>query len=195
MNSYKSSVYAFALYFVVICGGCVPNPNPNNESKDKFNEVQSITVELAWSAEYDSSPFTSLFNFLVPNVFAVLPPDYQPHYHLHLVFDHNSKTITDTYKYFTGMNSSAMTTSTKVRGSDVYDQISQYMEGIYLCEVKARENNGWVGPRQPVINIDFYEKITSGVLFADNPLAMTGDTKLCSEEFGNYLLSLMDDRR
>ncbi|MCI5168032.1 MAG: hypothetical protein D3903_18580 [Candidatus Electrothrix sp. GM3_4] len=192
MNAYKFSVYFFILYFAVMCGGCVPNSNSN---KNKFNELESISIELLWSDEYDSSPFTSFFRFFIPTVFAALPPDSQPHYQLNLVFDHKSKTIRDTYKKFTGMDSSAMTTSTVVRESEVYNQISQYMEGIYLCEAKALENNGWVGPAQPLINITFSETINSNILFNGNPLGMTGETELCSEAFGKYLLSLRDDRR
>ena len=194
MNAYKTSVYFFILYFAVICGGCISNSN--NTNKDKFNELELINIELLWSDEYDSSPFTSFFKFLIPTVFAALPPDYQPHYQLNLVFDHKSKTISDTYKKFTGMDSSAMTTSTVVRESEVYNQISQYMEGIYLCEAKALENNGWVGPAQPLIKVTFSETTISNILLSGNPLGMTGETELCSKDFGKYLLlSLMDDRR
>ncbi len=195
MNAYKSSVYFCMLSFAVMGAGCVSNSDLSSMNKNKFNELESISIELAWSDEYDSSPLTSFFRFFIPTVFAALPPDYQPHYQLNLSFDHNSKTISDTYKYFTGMDSSAMITSTRVRESDVYNKISQYMDGIYLCEATALEDNGWVGPAQPLLNITFSETIISNILFSGNPLATTDTIELCSREFGEYLLSLRDDRR
>ncbi|MDU9049072.1 MAG: hypothetical protein Q3M30_09480 [Candidatus Electrothrix sp. Rat3] len=199
MKFCKFSVCLFMLSFAVMSAGCGSNPdanNVNNVHQNKFNELESISIELAWSDEYDSSALTSFFRFLVPTVFAALPPDFQPHYQLNLSFDHNSKTILDTYKHFTGMDSSAMTTSTKVRESEVYNKISQYMKGIYLCEgTTALENQGWVGPVQPLIKITFAETTISNILFSGNPLAATDTIELCSRDFGEYLLSLMDDRR
>ncbi len=202
MNFCKFLVYFFMLSFAVMSAGCVPNPdaknlnNLNNVNQNKFNELESISIELAWYDDYDPSPLTSFFRFLVPTVFAALPPEYQDHYQLNLSFDHNSKTISDTYKHFTGLDRSAMTTSTRVRESEVYNKISQYMKGIYLCQgTTTLENQGWVGPAQPLINITFAETTISNILFSGNPLATSDTMELCSRDFGKYLLSLMDDRR
>ena len=156
-----------------------------------ISELDSIEVRLAWEPQFDSTGFLDLF---IKRCYAALPPQYQLHYKHTLTFNHDDKTISDVFKKFTGKDPSLMEISTVERDTAVYEKFQDFLVNtVFLCEV-TKDNQGWVGPAQPLIT---FHKTNGSVLkayFYNCPPCQKEDIKLCSKEFSEYLLSLQTNR-
>lgn len=176
------------LIFITSCDDdCDTASTPTSISS--ITDLDTIEVSLVWDDAYDTA---DIFDFLVGKAYAVLPPDYQPHYSHKLVFDHRTETITDTLKSFTGSDSSAMTVSEITRDTSVYIEFQQLLENKeYFCKV-SREI--LLGPSQAKITfIKTDGTFTEGCFYGENTTGSEG-YELCSKDFSTYLDSLQTSR-
>ena len=154
-------------------------------------ELSFIEVRLAWEPQYDSKGFLNLF---IKPCYAALPPQYQPHYKHTLKFNHDDKSISDVLKKFTGEDPSLMKISEIERDTTVYEKFKGFLVNTtFLCEV-TWSNEGWVGPAQPLITFHKTDGSVLEAYFYNCRLCQKRDTKLCSQEFSEYLLSLQTNR-
>ena len=156
-----------------------------------ISELSSIEVRLAWEPQFDSTSFLDLF---IKKCYAALPPQYQPHYKHTLTFNHDDKTIFDVFKKFTGENLSLMEISEVERDTAVYEKFQDFLVNTaFLCET-TKDNEGWVGPAQPLITFHKTDGTVLESYFHNCLLCQKGDIILCAQEFSEYLLSLQTNR-
>ena len=185
------SFLPFLLMFLIFFPSCDNDSHTASSptSLGSITDLDTIEVTLAWNDEYDTA---GILDFLVGKAYAVLPPNFQPHYSHKLIFDHRTKTITDTFKQFTGSDSSAIAVSEITRDTSVYIKFQQFLENEkYFCEVTR---DAIIGPIRAVIKfIKTDGTVTEGFFYNENTTG-SENYELCSEDFSTFLYSLQTNR-
>ncbi len=179
------------LYFEELLGQRF-KPVETSQQLASIQELRLIEITLDWHQEYNV--FNNWFNFLISYAYAVLPPNYQPHYQHTLKFDHDKQLVIDTYQLFEGMDSKSKTIFRQIRDTKHYQKLKSYLEDQpYLCQ-SSSEQMGWVGPIQPVILFVKIDGTQQYAHFPDNPSPARQGYQLCSKAFADYLQSLQSTR-
>ena len=181
----------FLLVFLIFFSSCDNDSHTAAAptSLGSITDLDAIEVTLAWDDEYDTA---DIFDFLVGKAYAVLPPDFQPHYSHKLFFDHRTETLTDTFKSFTGSDSSAMAVSEITRDTAVYVEFQQFLESKdYFCKVTREILAGPIRAKITFLKTD--GPATEGFCY-DGNITWSEDYELCSKDFSTYLDSLQTNR-
>ena len=128
-----SIVFIFITAFITNCADDDDASTPTPVMLGHITELSSIEIYLMWDEKYGKR---HILDALINHAYAVVAPEYQLHYHHHLIFNHHEMTITDVYKSFVGLESSNMAISQVTRDRSVYRKFQAYLEHTpYLCTV------------------------------------------------------------
>ncbi len=177
------------IFFLFLAPPCDPETLSGALAIENIHELKIIEVKLAWQEQYDSTAF---FDALFPKAYAVLPPDFQPHYKHKLQFNHPTQTITDIYQHFTGPDRSTMITSEVIRDRVIYNKFKTFLEKKEFFHKVTRKKI--VGPSRAVITFINIDNSTASAYFYGENVSGRELFELSSKEFSMFLASLRENR-